>query len=65
MCYNVSMFLVVDYNSGVELFLASDEIKDAWKNRGPGVKFLVRSIAGCNHKVIVKERDVVTQKHNP
>lgn len=53
---------VVDYHTKETLYSASEEIQKEWKERGPGVHFLTRPIAGCPHKVIVVDDEKPTTK---
>jgi hypothetical protein len=50
------MFVLVDYNSGVELGLASDEMKMRWSKRTKSEQFIEHTICCVKHRVIVKEK---------
>jgi len=50
------MFVVVDYDTKIELFVASYEMREQWNKRPTGTRFLKIQLSGCNHRIIIKER---------
>ena len=51
------MFVIVDYNTGVELGPASYEMRDRWLARKPGQQYIEHTICCCKHRVILKEKN--------